>query len=126
MSLDGYSAPERVETIMKFTYKIKKNFEFLRVFKRGRFSSSTNFTVYCLDNGKGFNRFGVSHAKNYGKSVKRNRVKRLLKESYRLLEESLKTGHDIIFFARRCEAAPDFNQVQKEIKYSLRKLCLFL
>ena len=46
------------------------------------------------------NRLGISVSKKVGKSVVRSRVTRLIKESYRLSEEDIKQGYDIVVIAR--------------------------
>lgn len=104
------------------TVTIKKNFEFLRVYKRGRFYVGKIMTMYVLANKHDINRIGITASKKYGKSVKRNRIRRLIKESYRSVEEILKPGYDIVFVARSNEIVPDYLSVKKEMKFLFKKL----
>lgn len=107
------------------TIALKKNYEFKRVFKRGRFFVGKHITIYVLENKSDFNKLGVAVGKAVGKSVKRNRFKRLIRESYRLHEPFLKKGFDIVCVARKCETIPSFSEVFDEMKYLLGRLGVF-
>jgi len=48
--------------------------------------------LYVMKNDLGINRLGITVGKKFGKSVKRNRMKRLIRENYRLYEEFVKKG----------------------------------
>ena len=81
--------------------------------------------LYILPNNSKMNRLGISISKKYGKSVKRNRLKRLIKENYRQYEEYIKDGYDIVITARNNTDLPDFAAVRKEMKYLMKKLRIF-
>ena len=88
---------------MKKTEAIKLNKDFKRLYYRGKSSVKNNVVVYVFKNRTNSNRLGITCGKSIGKAVRRNRVKRLLKEGYRLLEERLLSGYDIVLVARtRC------------------------
>ncbi len=88
---------------MKKTEAIKLNKDFKRLYYRGNSSVKSNVVVYVLKNRTNSNRLGLTCGKSIGKAVRRNRVKRLLKEGYRLLEDRLLSGYDIVLVARtRC------------------------
>jgi len=57
--------------------------------------------LYVMKNDLGINRLGITVGKKFGKSVKRNRMKRLIRENYRLYEEFVKKGYDLVFVARK-------------------------
>ena len=109
---------------MKKTVPLKKNREYLRVYKKGRYYAGRNLVLYALKNKYGINRLGISVSGKIGKSVKRNRIRRLIRENYRLCEEQLKDGFDIVFTARKTEKMPDFHDIKKEMEAHLRKLDL--
>ena len=58
------------------------------------------FVLHVKENEKSINRLGISVSKKVGNSVVRHRIRRLIKEAYRLNEESFKCGYDLIFSAR--------------------------
>ena len=112
---------------MKFT--LKKNNEFRIVYKKGRYKAGKHLVMYVMPNKKEFNRIGITTGKRFGNSVQRNRMKRLIRESYRLSRDRMKKGYDIIFMARASErkadspnkkltavSIPTYMEVDKEIR----------
>ncbi|WP_373897208.1 ribonuclease P protein component [Haloimpatiens sp. FM7315] len=81
---------------------VRKNLEFRRIYKRGRSFSNKLLVLYIYKNRDNINlnRLGISVSKKVGKSVTRSRVKRLIKESYRLNKENVKKGFDFVVIAR--------------------------
>ena len=80
--------------------KLRKNYQFKRVYNEGKYYVEKYVVAYIIKNNDGLNRVGFSVSKKIGKSVVRNKVKRRLKEIYRLLHNELKLGYDIVFTAR--------------------------
>ena len=99
-------------------YRIRKNTEFRTVYRKGKSFSNILLVLYIYKNGKDINRCGISVSKKVGNSVIRGRVKRLISESYRLNNEGLKLGHDLVFIARN----PSNTKNYKEIESALTKL----
>lgn len=58
--------------------------EYLRVFRTGGRASRHGLAVHAAPNELGRNRLGISVGHKYGNAVARNRVRRLLKEAFRL------------------------------------------
>ena len=56
--------------------------------------------MYVLPNKEGINRIGIAAGKKFGNSVQRNRMKRIIREVYRVSREHMAEGYDIIFMAR--------------------------
>ncbi len=110
---------------MIVTVPLKKNYEFARVYKRGRFLATKYLVIYVLNNNMDMNRIGITISKKVGKAVTRNRIRRLVKENYRLVEGSLKRGYDIVIVSRKKEDIPLFDDIKKEMNYLLRKLDMY-
>ena len=85
---------------MKFTSTLKKNHEFRRIYNKGKSAVSHCAVVYIRRNGTSRNKLGITVSTKIGNAVTRNRVRRRLKEIYRLNEESLSPGFDIVIVAR--------------------------
>ena len=111
---------------MENTVSIKNNRDFVRVYKKGKFFAGKYVVLYMLQNGLEVNRLGITASKKTGNSVKRNRIKRLIKENYRHSEEMVKSGYDLVFVVRSSSILPDFYKIKKEIYYLLRKLNMIL
>lgn len=107
---------------MKNTLMVKSSREFTRTIKRGKSSSDNYILIFIYPNHLKTNKIGISIGKKVGNSVVRNKVKRLIKENYRLIEEDLKTGYDIIFIPREACKDADFWNIKKSILKSLKKL----
>ena len=88
---------ERLNFFMKKIKTLKKNFEFKRVLSKGKFYLGKYVILYLKDNNKKENYLGIAVNTKIGKAVKRNRIKRLIRESYRLNKDYLKQGKDIVF-----------------------------
>ena len=86
---------------MKKTKMLKKNYEFKNVLNRGKFYSGKYIVVFIKKNNKkNINCLGIAISSKLGKAVKRNYVKRIIRENYSKVEEHLKTGYDMVFIAR--------------------------
>ena len=76
---------------------LKKNYEFKMVLTKGRFYKGEFITMYLYKNKQGKNRLGIAISKKIAKATKRNRLKRLIRESFRLHKEELNKGYSIVF-----------------------------
>ena len=102
---------------------IKENAEFQKVLKSGKWFGADYVVIYVLPNGKEENRVGVAVGKKAGKSVVRNRLKRLIRESYRLNEGQIEKGLDIVIVWRSGANIDNVNLdiVQKSLLKCLNK-----
>lgn len=109
---------------MNKTYTLKQNYEFRRLYRRGKSAATKLLVVYALPNRRKTNRFGLTVSVKLGKAVKRNRCKRLLREAYRLQQDNIKVGYDFIFVARSGLVLADCNATQKALRMALDNLKL--
>ena len=68
-----------------------------RVFTEAAKSEQRGLRVYYIENGLDWNRIAVCPVRGFKHAVGRNREKRLCREAYRQLKDSLKSGYDLAF-----------------------------
>lgn len=106
---------------MNKTIPLKKNNDFKRVFSKGKWYGSNYIVLYVFRNRKEYNRLGIAVSKKTGKSVVRNRTKRLIRESYRLNEIYLNTGYDIIILWKDKDKQAEFHRIFDDMRKLFKK-----
>ena len=96
--------------------RIKRNSEFKLVLGKGERVESGNLIFYFAENRLGFSRIGLSLSKKTGNAVKRNRIKRLIREVFRRKKKGFKKGYDIVVMCRK--TIPEIKLTQMEIIFS--------
>jgi ribonuclease P protein component len=76
--------------------RIRKKAEFDAVFARRQRSFQGPLGVYVVPNNLPHSRLGISMSRRVGIAARRNRIKRLLRESFRLQQHELPAGYDIV------------------------------
>ena len=95
---------------MKFSCALKLNHIFRRLYATSG-QANGYLVLYARPNRLGVNRVGITTGKKLGHAVVRNRVRRRLREVYRLNEDKFTSGWDIVVVARsRCISA-DFRKL---------------
>lgn len=101
---------------------ISKNSDFKRLYNNGRKVVTKYIVFYYLKNDLKEDRIGLTVSKKVGKSVVRNRVKRLMKEAFRLNFSGTKAGYDFVLVARNRMKDAGFSQVDKIVNDFLKKI----
>ncbi|AGB42506.1 RNase P protein component [Halobacteroides halobius DSM 5150] len=104
---------------MKEDGKLRKTYQFKRVYNHGNSVADRILVLYSLANNKSQRRIGYSVSKKIGKAVTRNRVKRLFREVYRHNNSQLVSGTDIVLIARKPIVDASYHQIEN----SFNKLC---
>ncbi|MBQ9685902.1 MAG: ribonuclease P protein component [Oscillospiraceae bacterium] len=103
---------------------LKKNSDFRRLYAKGKSAVTPYMVVYCRRNRGGVNRLGYTVSTRLGHAVVRNRVRRRLREIYRLNADRLRSGYDIVIVARtRCVGA-DYRRMEASFLRACEKLAL--
>ena len=105
---------------MTFTESLKKNKDFQIVFKNGKSRANKYLIMYVLKNSLDRNRIGISVSKKVGNSIVRHRIKRLVKESYRLHENMFNSGLDIVVIARVGADAIGYREIESALLHLMK------
>ncbi len=92
---------------MKFSAPLKLNHIFRRLYASSG-QANAYLVLYARRNRTGQNRIGITVSKKLGHAVVRNRVRRRIREVYRLNEEKFQPGWDIVVVARTRAITADF------------------
>lgn len=106
---------------MKKTYRIKKNQDFQIVFKQGSSVANRQFVLYILERKEQEHfRIGLSVSKKIGNAVKRNEIKRYIRQSFHEFEDQVLNGRDYVIIARKPTAEMNFHEVKKSLQHVLK------
>ena len=97
------------------TNSIKKNEEFQRIYQSGRSYANKYLVMYAKKNESDTGRLGISVSKKVGNSVVRHRLTRLIREVYRLHEDTFNSGLDVVVIARMSAKDISYHQVESSL-----------
>lgn len=102
---------------------LKKNYEFKNVLKKGKCYKGKCINIFIQSNYKNINMLGIAVSKKAGNSVKRNKIKRLIRENYRYKEDIIKAGKNIIVLWNNKITLnkKSFYNVKEDFEYIIKK-----
>ena len=104
------------------TKGLKKDSDFRKVYKHGKSFANRYLVMYILENKSDSSRIGISVSKKVGNAITRNKIRRRIKEAYRLnIDENVKNGYDIIFIARVSCNEAEYKDIDKDINHLVKK-----
>jgi ribonuclease P protein component len=79
---------------------LRRPSDFQRVYNRRRSVSDESLIIYGCENSLPYLRLGMSVSRKYGPAVRRNRLRRLYREAFRLTKHEMPTGLDLVLIPR--------------------------
>ena len=114
---------------MKKTKMFKKNYEFKNVLSKGKYYSGRYIEVFIKPNTSiSQNLLGIAISVKIGKAVKRNHIKRLIRENYKENENKIKIGNSIVFLWKKKADTRNatFENISKDMEFIFDKANIFL
>ena len=109
---------------MQFSKSLKESHLFRRLYHKGRSAANGYLVLYCRRNGTQENRIGLTVSRKLGHAVVRNRVRRRLREIYRLHEADFLPGWDVVVVARSRAVTASYRSLERAYLSLARKLGL--
>jgi ribonuclease P protein component len=95
--------------------RLRKRFEFRRLRDQGRRVHTRSFVLLIAESGRATPRLGITVSRQVGNAVRRNRVKRLLREAFRQQRSLFPDASDVVVIAKAGCTAAHLRDVQREL-----------
>jgi ribonuclease P protein component len=107
-----------VKGSFRFTKKerINQAQDFRKIMKLGRKISSQNFILFIKRNENTFHRLGIVVKKEIGPAAFRNRMKRYIREFFRLNKHQIKGSNDIILMMKKGCTLNRYQEAEDELR----------
>ena len=97
---------------MQFSKALKLNHIFRRLYHKGNSRANRYLVIYARPNGSRENRVGLTVSAKLGHAVVRNRMRRRLREIYRLHEQEFLCGYDLVVVARAAATDAPYKKLE--------------
>ena len=124
MLISAAALAEKVLVFMDPAVTVKENYKCRRIYRKGKSAVSPQLVIYCQRNRRGHSRLGVSVSTKLGCAVVRNRVRRRIREIYRLNKAKMLPGYDLIVVARVRAVETDYQKLDRTYLRLLEQLDL--
>jgi len=101
--------------------RIRRARDFARIYEKRVRAADRYSLIFAAPNDLPYSRFGVSVSRKHGNAVCRNRLKRLLREAFRLEQHVLPQGIDLILIPRQ-NANATLADFRRSLKHLVPKL----
>lgn len=107
---------------MKYSVSLKQNQDFRRLYSRGKYAACSTLVIYWRPTRRSQNRLGITVSTKLGHAVVRNKIRRRIREIYRLHEEELRRGMDLVVVARSRAPQVDYWKLDRDFCKMAKKL----
>ena len=105
-------------------YKIRKGWEYRYIYRNGRRKANRFFILYYLETSLGYSRVGISASRKLCGAVKRNRIKRIIREIVRADDYSFlkDMSLNMVVVAREKMVGADFREAKEAFVNLVRSI----
>lgn len=100
---------------------VKENREFRYAYKKGKKIVTQHIVFHYYKNRTNAVKLGITVSKTIGKAHDRNRIKRLIRESFYPYRKNISGGYNIIIASRSKMVDAKLCDVAKDMKYCMEK-----
>ncbi|HLR21681.1 MAG TPA: ribonuclease P protein component [Tissierellaceae bacterium] len=110
---------------MEKRYRLRKNIEFRKIYDHGKNYWNRNLVLYVKRNKLKKTRVGYTITKKVGNAVTRNRLRRRMKEIYRLNYSDIKEGYDLIFICKKNTVNLSYKELESSMVHIMKMARVF-
>ncbi len=108
LSPNGFTFPKAL--------RLRKKKDYQRVYQGRKQVRNHLLKIFYLPQDKGFSRLGMSVSRRVARGVRRNRIRRLIREAFRLNQHQIPKGYDFIVIPLfQQERVPPFQEIQESL-----------
>lgn len=113
--------PDQRDERFPARHRLNKSADFRRVFSKGKRTATRLFVIYTLPNRLSYSRLGIQVQSKVGSAVRRNYIKRIVRDVFRRIKDSFREPLDIIFIAGKSLVNTKYQEFSEEFKKSLQR-----
>ncbi len=107
---------------MQKELRLRKREDFSKVYRTGKSVANYQFVLYYREQSvRPAFRLGISASKKLGNAVVRNRLRRTVKEIWRLNQDRILPNYDYVVIIRKAAVDMDYQQMEKSMLHVLKK-----
>lgn len=100
---------------LRLHQRLRESDDFRRAYDARNSWHGASVVVFFRPNGLPFSRMGVSVSRKHGSAVVRNRLKRILREAFRLDQAVLPSGFDYVLIPRRGVSSFELHRIREQL-----------
>lgn len=112
--------PEKRDERFGAQHRLSRSSDFRRVLTRGKRIATRYFVIYLLPNHLPFSRLGIQVKAQIGTSIRRNYIKRIVREYFRRIKSRFRQPSDLILIAERPMVNLGYRQLVSELESALQ------
>jgi ribonuclease P protein component len=102
-------------------FRLSQSTDFRRTISKGKRIATQYYVIYSSPNGLLFPRLGIQVKAKLGTAVRRNYIKRIVREVFRKMKNDFQQPVDLVFIAEKPMIQLHYKELQEFLRNSLQK-----